>query len=99
MQIQVESESGHFGEMPKRFRLDGREVGIAESIDQWHGPNYRYFKVKGDDGNLYILRFNEGLAEWELTMFQSPEAEEFTAPLHPRKHRRADGMQKDRGNG
>ena len=31
------------------------------------GPDYCYFKVKGEDGNLYILRMDMGRAEWELT--------------------------------
>jgi hypothetical protein len=72
MQVQVERCAGHFGiEMPVRFRFDAREVEIVENIDQWYGPDYCYFKIKGNDGNLYILRFDERRAEWEMTMFQS----------------------------
>ena len=90
MRIQVESNRGYGGgEVPSRFRLDGREVEVMENVDQWHGPDYCYFKVKGDDGNLYILRFDEGRAEWELTMFQSPAAASFLARAV--KRRRADG--------
>jgi hypothetical protein len=75
MQVQVEHCAGHLGvEMPVRFRFDARQVEIVENIDQWYGPDYCYFKIKGNDGNLYILRFDEGRAEWELTMFQSPAA-------------------------
>jgi len=90
-EVHVESEPGHPEAMPKRFRLDGRKVEIDEHIDQWHGPDYRYFKVKGDDGNLYILRFDEGRAKWELTMFQSPQAETIAAELYTVKRRRPDG--------
>jgi hypothetical protein len=73
MKVEVERRAGHLGvEMPVRFRLDAREVEIVETVDQWYGPDYCYFKIKGNDGNLYILRFDEGRAEWELTMFQSP---------------------------
>ena len=90
MRIQVESNPSYLGvEVPSRFRLDGREVEVMENVDQWHGADYRYFKVKGDDGNLYILRFDEWHAEWELTMFQSPAAASFLA--HAVKRRRADG--------
>ncbi len=75
MPVQVERCAGHLGvEMPVRFRIDAREVEIVENVDQWFGPDYCYFKIKGNDGNLYILRFDEGRAEWELTMFQSPAA-------------------------
>jgi hypothetical protein len=75
MQVQVERCAGHLGVgMPVRFRFDGREIEIVEIVDQWYGPDYCYFKIKGNDGNLYILRFDEGRVEWELTMFQNPDA-------------------------
>jgi hypothetical protein len=78
MRIEVESYAGYGGiEMPRRFRLDGRDVEVIENVDQWYGSDYRYFKVKGDDGNLYILRLDEAHSEWALTMFQSPAAEAF----------------------
>jgi len=77
LQVKVESEAGPFGQIPKRFHLDGRQVEIAENTDRWYGAGYCYFKVKGGDGNLYILRLDEGSAEWELTMFQTPQAEAF----------------------
>jgi len=67
--------------VPKRFRLRGCTIEVFDNIDQWHGPDYRYFKLKGDDGNLYILRLDESRAEWELTMFQSPRAEGFAKQI------------------
>ena len=51
--------------MPRRFHLGRRKVKIVESDDQWYGPDYRYFKVKGDDCNVYILRFDEPSSEWD----------------------------------
>ena len=74
--------------MPRRFRLDGREVEVVDNIDQWHGPDYRYFKVRGDDGNLYILRLDEFRAEWELIMFQSAQSQAALAYLHSSKKSR-----------
>jgi hypothetical protein len=79
MQVQVERCADHL-EMPVRIRFDGREVEIVENVDQWYGPDYCYFKIKGNDGNLYILRFDEGRAEWQLMMFQS-QAD--STHLHP----------------
>jgi hypothetical protein len=68
MRVQVESVADSRGvEMPRRFHLRGRKVEIVEGDDQWHGADYRYFKVKGDDGNVYILRFDEPSSEWEPT--------------------------------
>jgi len=75
LHIRVETYAGYGGvDMPRRFFFDGRGVEVAENIDQWHGPNYRYFKVKGDDGNQYILHLDENRAEWDLTLFQSARA-------------------------
>jgi hypothetical protein len=71
MQIEVESDADERGiEKPRRIRLNGRAVEVIETIDRWPGGDYCYFKVKGDDGNLYILRLNEARHDWELTMFQ-----------------------------
>ena len=75
MRIWVETYDGHGGvEMPRRFRLNAREIEVIDNLDQWHGPYDRYFKVKGDDGHLYILRLDESRKEWELTMFQSAQS-------------------------
>jgi hypothetical protein len=82
MKVQVERCAGHLGvETPVRLGFGGREVEIVEIDDQWYGPDYCYFKIKGNDGNLYILRFDEGRAEWELTMFQSSDP--YSTHLHP----------------
>lgn len=76
MHIRVETRIGHGGvEMPLRFFFDGRKVEVAENLDRWPGPSYCYFKVKGDDGNLYIVRLDENRAEWDLVLFQSTSAE------------------------
>jgi len=71
MQVQVETyvDKGDVEKL-RRFYLDGREIRVAENIDQWHGADYRYFKVRGSDGNVYILHLNEIPTEWALTMYQ-----------------------------
>lgn len=61
--------------MPRRFRLDGREIEVVDNLDQWPGPDYRYFKVRGEDGNLYVLRLDESRGKWEMIMFQSATSE------------------------
>ena len=72
MRVMVETYAGYGGvQMPRRFRFDGREIEVAENIDQWPGPDYCYFQVKDSDGNMYILRHDQRRAEWELTLFQS----------------------------
>lgn len=74
MQVRVETYAGYGGvDMPRRFFFDERRIEVAENIDEWQGADYRYFKVKGDDGNLYILHVDDRRNEWELTLFQSEE--------------------------
>lgn len=54
---------------PRRFTLGSRAVTVVERIDQWHGPGYRYFKLRGDDDAIYILRYHEQGERWELIMY------------------------------
>jgi len=80
VQIQVESLTVHNGiPMPQKFCFNGLRVDVIETLDQWHGPDYRYVRIKGDNGGLYILRFDEILAVWELTMFESERAQTLSA--------------------
>lgn len=96
MQVHVETESGFGGvEVPRRFRLDGREIEAVEMLDQWSGRNDRYFKVRSADGSLYILRLDELRAEWELIMFQSPEAQ--VELSSPRRGQLGDGFDANEG--
>jgi hypothetical protein len=52
--------------LPLKLYFGGHQVDVLEALDQWYGPDYRYIKVRGHDGGLYILRFDEPHAEWEL---------------------------------
>lgn len=63
----------------RRFRLDNRVVEVADNIDQWHGADYRYVKVRGSDGALYILRHYGSGANWELTMYQRSQSQSSAA--------------------
>jgi hypothetical protein len=53
-----------------------------------------YFKFKGNDGNLYILRLDEDRVEWDLTLFQTPHGENLWAQsgVHEQRvaHRHSD---------
>ena len=51
-----------------RLGWGGRRIDVVEMIDQWYGADYRYVKIKGSDGGIYILRFDEIRDEWALIM-------------------------------
>jgi len=70
--VTVECYAGYRGEeAPRRFRLGGRRVEVEEVIDRWLEPGRRYFKVRGDDRGVYILRHDPGAGRWDLTLFDS----------------------------
>ena len=73
MKLEVDCYSGRKGdERPVRFRLDGHEYLVDELVGQWYGPSDSYFKVRADDGNLYILRREASTPEgsWYLESFR-----------------------------
>ncbi|WP_020160275.1 MULTISPECIES: hypothetical protein [Methylobacter] len=70
--IRVECYAGYRGEeTPRRFFMGDKAIEIEEVIDRWLAPEYRYFKVRGSENDIYILRHDELAQRWELTMFQS----------------------------
>ena len=75
--IRVECYAGHRGdEAPRRFYLGERKIEVRRVLDRWIAPDHRYFKILGDDGGTYILRYG-GLADrWELTLYDSGTAAE-----------------------
>ncbi len=67
--LQVECYAGRKAdERPIRFQLRGHEYVIESVLDQWYGPEHIFFKVRADDGTLYVLRRNTALADgpWAL---------------------------------
>ena len=70
MEVGVECYAGHRGEeTPRRFRLGDRQIEVAEVVDAWLAPDHRYFKVRGEDGGLYILRHDVAGGGWLLTLY------------------------------
>ncbi len=58
-------------ERPIRFHLNDHDYFVEELVDQWYGPDATYFKVRADDGNLYILRHQTCDGEWTLESFRA----------------------------
>jgi len=74
--VGVECYAGHRGEQPPRTLILGdRRVAVAEVVDTWLAPDYRYFKLKGKDGDTYLIRHDERSSNWELTMFRAEHRE------------------------
>jgi hypothetical protein len=75
MELQVECYSGYKAdERPLRFAFliqpDGPKFEVKEVLDQWYGVGYQCFKVRADDGNIYILRHHLGEGSWRLDSFR-----------------------------
>ena len=69
--IKVNCYAGYRGEEePREFLLGKIKIQIKEIIDRWLSPDHRYFKVRGSDGDTYIVRHNVSTDQWELTMFK-----------------------------
>jgi hypothetical protein len=83
MRLRVECYAGHRGEeTPRALAIGERRVAVIEILDRWLAPDHRYFKVKGDDGNTYIVRHDTSSDAWELTMFErSPSASSSSDPV------------------
>ena len=71
--MRVECYSGgKADERPIRFWIDGTHYQVEAVLDQWYDPESLFYKVRADDGNLYILRqwTSTPEGEWELVSFR-----------------------------
>jgi len=76
MDIRVECYSGYRGEeTPQVIWLGPRRIGVTRILDRWLAPDHRYFKFRGDDGGIYIIRHDVATLEWQMTFYQDPDME------------------------
>ncbi len=72
LSVGVECYAGHRGEQTPRVLLLGdRRIDVIEVVDAWLGPDHRYFKLRGANGDTYLVRHDEQSDTWELTMFRA----------------------------
>ena len=75
IKLKVECYAGYRAdERPLRFEFPEKpgtpKHEVQEVLDQWYGVGYRCFKIRADDGNIYILRHQESEDRWELDSFR-----------------------------
>ena len=83
LKVSVECYSGYKAdERPVRFTLavpahpdqaatpSARTYEVLEVLDQWYDPESIFYKVRADDGNLYILRHDQTEDTWTLDSFR-----------------------------
>ena len=74
--VRVECHGGDRGEeTPRRFHLAGRTIEVVEVLACWTEPEARLFRVRGEDGQVYVFRLNERERRWEI-----PEVARRTGP-------------------
>ena len=72
LSVGVARYAGHRGgQTPRTLILGDRRIAVADVVDAWLAPDYRYFKLRGADGNTYLVRHDERSDGWELTMFRA----------------------------
>ena len=77
MKAQVQCYSGRKAdERPVRFQLGHHDYVVEEVLDQWYGPDDSFYKVRADDGNLYILRRATSApgGAWSLESFRQSKS-------------------------
>jgi hypothetical protein len=68
--LHVECYAGYRGEEePRRFTRGDHRVEVIEILNRWVDPQHRYYKVRGGDGNRYMLRVDETSGDWQLFCF------------------------------
>ena len=71
-EIKVEAYSGYKScQRPLRFTLGQRILKVLSVEDQWYSPASIYFRVRADDGNMYVLRHDEEEDRWALDAFRA----------------------------
>ena len=83
LKLEVECRPGHRGDPePCAFLLGARRFEVRELLDRWPASAYYYYKVRVDDGQVFILRHDAATGEWELAALVGPGAPAGSARCH-----------------
>jgi hypothetical protein len=65
--LHVECYPGRGGQdTPRMLVIGDRKIFVEEVLDTWSGPGHVYFKLQGDDGDVYIIQQDTASKAWEL---------------------------------
>jgi len=82
--IEVQCYSGSkANERPISFSLHHHAYRVCEIIDRWYGEKSVHFKVKADDGNIYLLKYDGWQDRWDLIFYQNPQKLKVLLPQSP----------------
>jgi len=75
--VHVECYAGYKAEeKPLRFSFPTesgracRVYQVEEVLDQWYGTGDQWFRVRADDGNVYVLQYRSEEDAWSLQAFR-----------------------------
>jgi hypothetical protein len=70
--LRVECYAGNRADAaPVRFFIGQRAIEVCEIIDRWLDPAHSYFKLRGEDGGIYILHHDQAADAWQMILFDS----------------------------
>ena len=49
---------------------------MLEILHRWLDPQHGYFKLRGDNGGIYLLHHDTVEDHWEMTLYDSGRREE-----------------------
>ena len=71
IRIEVDCYAGYRGEeTPRIIWFESRKIEVKKVLDRWLDPDHRYFKIRGDDEGIYIIRHDTNTGIWGLTFYQ-----------------------------
>jgi len=71
MKLRVECYAGHRAdEEPRVIEIDGKRLRVLGIARRWQDVGARYFQVRAEDGDRYLLRHDERSDEWAVVEVQ-----------------------------
>ncbi len=73
VKIRVKTYSGHKAdERPTSFFLGESELTVVEVVDRYYDPQEDIFKVKAEDGGIYLIGHDRRHDSWRLKGYYRP---------------------------